>query len=62
MAAAKLNESLEHQPYYRMMTAEQAVKILDRIFADDSVGMIEVRERERERERERKRELNLRSW
>ena len=58
MAAAKLKESLEHQPYYRMMTAEQAVKVLDRIFADDSVGMIEVcvcvceRERERERERE----------
>ena len=60
MAAAKLIESLEHQPYYRMMAAEQAVKILDRIFADDSAGMIEVCVYVCVRERERKRELKLR--
>ena len=42
MATRKLLDSLDAQPHYRLMTAEQAVKILDRIFAEDSKSALEV--------------------
>eukprot|EP00802_Teleaulax_amphioxeia_P021336 Tamp_21686.p1 GENE.Tamp_21686~~Tamp_21686.p1 ORF type:complete len:115 (+),score=0.25 Tamp_21686:402-746(+) len=41
MATRKLLDSLDAQPHYRLMTAEQAVKILDRIFAEDSKSALE---------------------
>ncbi len=38
----RLREMLAQQPQYRMMVAEQAIKVLEQIFSDDENSMIEA--------------------
>jgi hypothetical protein len=38
----RLREMLQQQPQYRMMVAEQAIKVLEQIFGDDEGSMLEA--------------------